>query len=73
MKAIADFTQALELTAPEDSFSALIYHNNRGASYRELGEYSKAIGELGKAISVEANSMPYLNRGLTHQRIAVID
>ena len=65
--AIADYTKAMELNV-QDTFATLVYYNNRGASYRERGLYDEAIRDLDRAVSVEHNAMPYLNRGLTYEK-----
>jgi len=65
-KAIADFTEALNLGAPD---AAEAYHM-RGINYYAVGEYGKAAADWEEALKIDPDNYVYLsNRGATYRRI----
>jgi len=69
-EAIEDFTEAIILR-PNDFKEA---YNNRGTAYIDLNDYSNALQDLDRAISIDPNySSAYNNRGNVYRELGKFD
>jgi len=64
-QAIAELSRAISYF-PNHPYNSVAY-NHRGASYRAVGEYGKAIRDFGKALKLNPEqTVSYINRGDVH-------
>ena len=67
--------------ATQQPFKSAVYEKetaetclNRGITYSQKGEYSKAISDYNKAIAIDPNlTVAYLNRGFTYRQLGEYD
>ena len=64
-KAVAAYTQALAVAAPDDTQDISIAHANRGGAWANKREYDKAIADYTQALAITPNDADsYYGRGI---------